>query len=243
MLILNLGCGNKVSHDSRVLNLDMSAYLQIKQNLILKTILPVFLDTERKEKFRQLPSNLKFYDMRKGLPFPDNSIDIVYHSHVLEHFDFENAPTFLKECRRVLKKETGVIRIVVPDLKLLCENYLSSFKLCQSSHSHLNQHNHYVAEMIEQCVRKESYGTKTKKPLRRWIENKLLGDARKRGETHQWMYDYFNLSDLLSKVNFRNIEQKTFNTSKCEYWNDFGLDFDENQCEYKPGSLYIEANN
>ena len=25
------------------------------------------------------------HDLRKGLPFPDETFDVVYHSHVLEH--------------------------------------------------------------------------------------------------------------------------------------------------------------
>ena len=132
MLILNLGCGNKVSSDSQVINLDMNAYFKIKQTPILKLITPFFLDPERKEKSKKLPNNIKFYDLKKGLPFPSNSVDIVYHSHVLEHFNFESVPDFLKECQRVLKKETGIIRIVVPDFKILCESYLNHFQHCQS---------------------------------------------------------------------------------------------------------------
>ena len=52
------------------------------------------------------------HDLSKGIPFDDNSVDVVYHSHLLEHIDRKNVPTFLKEIRRVLKPR-GIHRIVV----------------------------------------------------------------------------------------------------------------------------------
>ncbi len=58
--------------------------------------------------------------------FPDNSIDIIDSSHVLEHFyyniDNELVKT-LQEWRRVLKIG-GKLMISVPDLKTLCWLYL-----------------------------------------------------------------------------------------------------------------------
>src|SRR5574344_1513960 len=50
------------------------------------------------------------YDLTKKLPFEDNSFEVIYHSHLLEHFEKSFAPIFLKECYRVLKKG-GIIRI------------------------------------------------------------------------------------------------------------------------------------
>src|SRR5713101_3179889 len=42
-------------------------------------------------------------DLRDGIPFPDRSFSIVYHSHLLEHLPREHAPAFLLECNRVLQ--------------------------------------------------------------------------------------------------------------------------------------------
>ncbi len=50
-----------------------------------------------------------------GLPFPDESVDCLYSSHVLEHFFRDDAEKFLREAHRVLKRG-GRIRITVPDL-------------------------------------------------------------------------------------------------------------------------------
>lgn len=54
-------------------------------------------------------------DARK-LDYPDNSVDEVYASHVLEHFGAEETELVLKEWVRVLKPG-GIIRIAVPDLR------------------------------------------------------------------------------------------------------------------------------
>ena len=63
------------------------------------------------------------HDLRRGIPFPDGSVDAVYHSHVLEHIDRSAVPGCLAEIRRVLRIG-GVHRIVVPDLELVVRNYL-----------------------------------------------------------------------------------------------------------------------
>jgi len=62
-------------------------------------------------------------DLSKGIPLEDHSVDVVYHSHVLEHIRREHIPSFLKECHRVLNFE-GTIRVVVPDLEVIARKYI-----------------------------------------------------------------------------------------------------------------------
>lgn len=51
------------------------------------------------------------YDLNKGIPFPDNSIEKIFCRHFLEHVE---DPLFLiEEMYRVLKKN-GVVEIIVP---------------------------------------------------------------------------------------------------------------------------------
>ncbi len=52
-------------------------------------------------------------DVRKGLPFDDNSVDAITASHFLEHLDFEEMLFVLEECYRVLKPQC-CIKIVCP---------------------------------------------------------------------------------------------------------------------------------
>ena len=58
--------------------------------------------------------------------FDDNSVDVIYASHVLEHFYYnidDELTNTLKEWHRVLKIG-GKLMISVPDLKTLCWLYL-----------------------------------------------------------------------------------------------------------------------
>ncbi len=43
------------------------------------------------------------WDVRDGIPFPDNSVDTIWSQHVMEHLTNEEALDVLKEMYRVLK--------------------------------------------------------------------------------------------------------------------------------------------
>ena len=63
------------------------------------------------------------------LPFiPDNSVDVIYTCHVLEHFKRREVDRVLREWGRTLKPG-GVLRISVPDFSKLCEVYQRYGKL------------------------------------------------------------------------------------------------------------------
>jgi len=64
-------------------------------------------------------------DIRQKLNFNDNSIDLIYSSHMLEHLTADEGFFFLRECHRVLKSG-GVIRIAVPDADKLIKYYQSN---------------------------------------------------------------------------------------------------------------------
>jgi predicted SAM-dependent methyltransferase len=107
-------------------------------------------------------SNSQFvleYDLTKGIPKEDLSVDVVYHSHILEHFTKQQAVQFLKECFRVLKNN-GIIRIVVPDLQFSVKEYMHSYnnlKLEKNSFNH-NRYDWSVIELIDQMTRTYSGG-------------------------------------------------------------------------------------
>lgn len=240
MKILNLGCSSKTSNSIDVINIDWSLKLLLKKNFLFKTLSYFMLSDERKNKLKNLPNNIMVYDLSKGIPFEDNSVDVVYHSHLLEHIDRSKVQSFLNEVKRVLKPN-GIHRIVVPDFYFLCSNYMKNFELSLNDEKYQKLEDDFIADILEQSVRKEAYGTSIQKPLIRIIENILLGDARKRGETHQWMYDKFNLSSILEEVGFKEIQVKSYNSSEIDNWEKYKLDIDDDQNEYKFGSLYIES--
>jgi SAM-dependent methyltransferase len=79
----------------------------------------------RKQGFLALDLDLRApfpFDLRAGLPFPDDSIDFIYAEHVLEHFGHRDIVTLLAECRRVLKPGR-VLSVSVPDAALYLDGY------------------------------------------------------------------------------------------------------------------------
>ena len=226
-----------------MVNIDFSILLRIRQSRVLRKLSPILLDAERRSKLDSIGNaNVKIQDLRRGIPYPDDSVCAVYHSHVLEHIDRTDAPAFLREALRVLRPG-GVQRIVVPDLHGLVQKYETSFRRLDtdSSLTALADHDERIADMIEQLVRREAAGTATKPKIRRRVENILLGDARRRGETHQWMYDRGNMRGLLERVGFVDVSFPSYATSSIEGWGEYALDLDDAGLEYKPGSLYAEA--
>jgi SAM-dependent methyltransferase len=62
------------------------------------------------------------HDLRRPLPWADDSASAIYSSHTLEHLSRDDGARFLRECSRVLAPG-GVIRIVVPDLRAVLRDY------------------------------------------------------------------------------------------------------------------------
>ncbi|KKP77998.1 MAG: Methyltransferase family protein [Candidatus Moranbacteria bacterium GW2011_GWF2_35_39] len=54
--------------------------------------------------------------------FEDESVDLIYASHVLEYFTLEEAKKALAEWRRVLKP-SGILKVAVPDFEALVRVY------------------------------------------------------------------------------------------------------------------------
>jgi predicted SAM-dependent methyltransferase len=126
---LNVGCGNKFHKDW--VNVDMKSS---STDVIVANLL-------------------------KGLPFPDKSFDVVYHSQVLEHFPKEKAQKFIKECFRVLKPD-GILRVVVPDLENIVDEYKKFLNENIENPNDLSAANYdwIMLEMFDQTVRNYSGG-------------------------------------------------------------------------------------
>lgn len=72
---------------------------------------------------RRNPGIDRVIDLRRRLPFQDESVRYVFSEHVIEHFDYYNEiPGLLKEIHRILKSG-GAIRIVVPNAEKCVEFY------------------------------------------------------------------------------------------------------------------------
>jgi predicted SAM-dependent methyltransferase len=101
---------------------------------------------------------VRAYDLRKGLPYPDGSFDAVYTSHVLEHLSPETAKASLREQFRVLKSG-GIIRVVVPDLEGIVQEYLRQLNAVASGDTNAEaNYDWMILEMLDQITRTKTSG-------------------------------------------------------------------------------------
>ncbi|PRM94615.1 methyltransferase type 11 [Aliarcobacter cryaerophilus] len=143
MKLVNLGCGSRYHSDW--INLD----------------------------FKSSSEYVMKYDLHTSLPFEDESIDVVYSSHVLEHFSKCFAPKFLQECYRILKPN-GIIRVVVPDLEQIIKNYI--YLLEKAKVGDIDAQEKYewtMIELFDQMVRNYSGG----EMLNYWKQNPMPQEA------------------------------------------------------------------
>lgn len=111
------------------------------------------------------------YDVRKGLPFNDETFDVCYSSHVLEHMSHAQAETFVKEIYRVIKPG-GIVRIAVPDLEGIVRSYLSALESVLHSHGeHEADYDWMMLELYDQTVRSVSGGD-----MGRYLRNPVLSN-------------------------------------------------------------------
>ncbi len=64
-----------------------------------------------------------YWDLRKGIPFPDASVDAIYSSHLFEHLTYQQGQSVLAESMRVLKPG-GTFSICVPNARIYIEVYM-----------------------------------------------------------------------------------------------------------------------
>jgi SAM-dependent methyltransferase len=133
------------------------------------------------------PANesVQLWDLQNDLPFPDGSFDVVYHSHVLEHFSKADGLRLLERCGRVLRPN-GVIRIAVPDLEAIARLYLEALGKSLDGDSIWRQRYEWILlEMYDQTVRESpggemlAYLRRDPVPEREFVASRLGGEFRR----------------------------------------------------------------
>jgi SAM-dependent methyltransferase len=128
MNYLNLGCGNRYHPDWTNIN------------------------------FTSTNKDVIAHNLNNGIPFPDQSFDLIYHSHILEHFSKTDAEPFIKECYRVLRPQ-GTLRVVVPDLEEIARVYLKTLdKVSAGFEEEISNYEWILLEMYDQTVRNKPGG-------------------------------------------------------------------------------------
>jgi predicted SAM-dependent methyltransferase len=107
-------------------------------------------------------ADVRAHNLLQGIPFENNTFDVVYHSHVLEHFNQSDGKKFIEECYRVLKPG-GIIRIAVPDLEQIVRQYLIKLEASlEGKQQSQNDYNWIMLELFDQTVRNTSGGEMAK---------------------------------------------------------------------------------
>lgn len=196
---LHLGCGLTIPDGW--LNVDGSMNARLAKFSFLRPMLAGLGLISRKTAQVAWTKNVFYHDVRRRLPWPDASFSTVYASHLLEHLYHGEGKRLMRECYRVLKPG-GVLRIVVPDLRAVIDDYIASRSRpdtqwpegmrrepCEELHLHMLFHD------LE--------------PPGGWF---LLRWYRLRNPFHQhkWMYDERCLLGTFADAGFVNAVRKNY---------------------------------
>lgn len=239
--LLNIGCGRRMNRSWT--NVDFSPYARLAHHALAARLLhrTGVLSDLRYERLQHIDPEIVCWDLRRGIPYPTGTFDVIYHAHFLEHLPRDAARALLVECHRALRSG-GILRVVVPDLQTLAAAYLNTAtRLEHGDHAAKEDHQRTIAEIFEPMVRTGSAGNIHRSRVLRFAERLIRGDADRTGQLHRWIYDKHSLGDLLTEVGFTAVRTEEPVTSRIAGWKDFGLDADPDGRVDMPGSLYMEA--
>jgi predicted SAM-dependent methyltransferase len=181
-LRVNIGCGMTPTIGFE--NFDNSFSLKLSKYPLISALLfnlKIIGSTQLDYINFSRTNNIKWADATKRIPLPNDSVSLVYSSHMLEHLDKAEASFFLKETRRILGAD-GVIRLVLPDLSKAIARY------------NQNQDADAFVESTLMCVpNPRSFGQR--------LRMAVIGNRH-----HLWMYDRKSLYKLLENNGFKNIK-------------------------------------
>lgn len=132
-------------------------------------------------------------DLRKRLPFVNNSVEYIYNEHFFEHLSYfdKTAIRCLVDYLRVLKKGSKM-RLIVPDMDKILKAYVyRDYKFFEliSFEGKMPQSKEYLS-IIDQINLAAYY----------W--------------GHKYCYDFEKLNLLLKSVGFKNIKRDEYNAQE-----------------------------
>lgn len=151
-------------------------------------------------------SSIFIHDVRKPLPFSDGSVAAIYASHVLEHLYFQEARKLILESFRVLAGG-GVLRVVVPDLRAIVEEYLGErpFGPLSGEMAALEP-----GDRFNQRLLMRTSGPPSSNLFYRIYE------AWQDFHSHKWMYDRHSLAALFEWAGFARVQPRECHVSCIE---------------------------
>ena len=200
---IHLGCG--LNTPRGWVNVDGSWNAWLAKYRIIKKLLKYLHIAP--DNYFNVPWNpeIIIHDVRRGLPFADNSTGAIYASHLFEHLYFEEEEFLLKECFRILLPE-GVLRIVVPDLKAIIEEYMGKRKLENNE----NMGALGPAERLNRRLLLRDIGPPRGGIIYRFYT--LIKDFH----SHKYIHDVDSLRKMFEKAGFKEVLEKGYHQSRIE---------------------------
>ncbi|PSB59031.1 class I SAM-dependent methyltransferase [Chamaesiphon polymorphus] len=174
--MVQFGCG--LCAPTQWQNFDASPTLRLQKLPVVGPLVPA-------GEFGRFPANVKYGNIVKGLPIPDESVQLLYCSHVLEHLTLDELRQALRNCYRHLQPG-GIFRFVLPDLEFMSRQYLSSTD----------------PDAALEFMRVTWMGIEHRQRDLRGFLKEWLG-----GSQHLWMWDYKSLARELSAAGFQDIRR------------------------------------
>jgi predicted SAM-dependent methyltransferase len=217
MIKLNLGCGQ--IRPAGWINADSSMNTLIQKFILGKWIAralgAVMFDT----------SNVIYMNLnKKWKRIKDNTVDVVYASHLFEHLEIEKTKIFLAEAYRTIKPG-GCIRLVMPDLYAHCKEYIMNIDKGQED----------ASRQLLWAMNLYEKGPDQKVS----VLHKLLGLFQGSPHRHKYMYDKLSLTRLLTDFSFKDIQLNVYGQSN--YVKDINDVEGPHLYGGYPNSIYIEA--
>ena len=238
--MLNIACGFVTHEEWNNLDFSPYAFLADRKSLAEGLNRVGLLSDKRFQRVQEIDPEMINWDLRKGLPFEENTFDVVYHSHFITQVSPEAGQFITQECYRTLKPG-GTHRIVTDDFEQLVHLYNEAIAaLEQGNKEGLAKHEQAMHYLLDLFVHKEPVGTKQQKPIVRFLE-RLLRNPESTGERRKWFYDQYSMGAMMRKVGFEEITSVGPRESRIEGWNNFGIDLNPDGTVYKERSFWMEG--
>jgi predicted SAM-dependent methyltransferase len=192
MIKINHGCG--AVRPAGWINTDSSLNAHSQKIPLLGKLITSIFGTVKYDN-----SPVRYMDLNHKWNFKNNSVDIVYSSHLFEHLRLKSASLYLMESFRVLKPN-GIIRIVVPDLYQLSKNYVEQFD--NELYENPSEHYLWAINMHREGQYNES-----------GIIKRLIAFLQDYPHQHKYMYDKKSLKLKFEKAGFIDISFSEYGIS------------------------------